>query len=268
MNDTTPIALQLYSVREAAKADLRGVLKQVAEFGYDGVEFAGFHGHGAAQVKAWLDEYGLQCPSTHTGLHELGDDVFDDVVAYHRAIGCDTILVPWLPLEKRNTLASCNETAAFFLELFDKFTALGIRTGFHVHAEDVVPLEPPAGDGRSPWDIFADATPAEFILEYDTANGLEGGTDPVATIHKHPGRSELLHLKEFGDGTGRLAGRDGQSQAALGAGDVDLAAVLAAAREVGGTRWYIVEQEGHPTLGEMDAAKACLDSLRRVLGRS
>ena len=46
-----PIALQLYSVREDAEKDLFGVLKQVASFGYDGVEFAGYYGHSAADIK-------------------------------------------------------------------------------------------------------------------------------------------------------------------------------------------------------------------------
>ncbi|MEM9915818.1 MAG: sugar phosphate isomerase/epimerase [Planctomycetota bacterium] len=267
MNDTTPIALQLYSVRDTAKADLQGVLQQVAAMGYDGVEFAGFHGHDAAQVKAWLDDYDLACPSTHTGIAQLEDDAFDATVAYHQTIGCDTILVPWLPPERRNTLAGCTETAAFFLELLDQLKALGLRTGFHIHAEDALPLEPPVGDGRSPWEIFADATPADFILQYDTANGMHGGTDPVATIRKHPGRSQLLHLKAFGDGTGTLTGHDGQSKAVLGSDDVDLAGVLQAAQEVGGTQWYIIEQEGHPTLSEMDAAEQSLAGLKRALGR-
>lgn len=266
MKDHPPIALQLYSVREAAKADLGGVLKQVAGWGYDGVEFAGFHGHDAAQVRAWLDEFGLRCPSTHTHLEALADGTFDQTVAYHRAIGCDTIIVPWLPEEQHNTLASCEATAAIFVALLEKLGALGMRTGFHVHAADVVAIEPPAGDGRSPWDIFADATPSEFILQYDTANGMQGGTDPVATIRKHPGRSQLLHLKEFGDGTGTLAGDDGLGKAALGEGDVDLPGVLRAARDVGATEWFIIEQEGHPSLGEMDAARASLDGLKKALG--
>jgi len=271
MNDDTPIALQLYSVRDAAKADLQGVLKAVAAMGYDGVEFAGFHGHRAEHIKAWLDEYRLACPSTHMGLHELGDDDFDAVAAYHQTLGCDTVLVPWLPPEKRNTLAACRETAALFMKFYEKFTdrgfRTGFRTGFHIHGEEALPLEPPAGDGRSPWDIFADATPDDFILEYDTANGMQGHADPAAAIRKHPGRTQLLHLKAFGDGTGTLAGIDGQSQATLGQDDVDLPGVLQAAREVGGTRWYIVEQEAHPTLGELDAARQSLAGLKKALGR-
>jgi len=265
MQDTTPIALQLYSVREAAKQDLHGVLKQVAGWGYNGVEFAGFHGHPAEQVKAWLDALGLACPSTHTSLELLGEGAFDQTVAFHQTIGCDTILIPSIPLEKRNSLASCGETAGFFLTLIEKLRAHGMRTGFHLHAEDVLVLEPPAGDGRSPWDVFAELTPEDFILQYDTANAMDGGADPVAAIRKNPGRSQLLHLKEFGDGRGSLRGRGGQGQAALGDGDVDWPGVLAAAQEVGGTQWYIIEQEGHPTLDEMDAAEQCLTGLKKIL---
>ena len=267
MNDSRPIpiALQLYSVRDEAKADLRGTLERVAAMGFDGVEFAGFHGHAADTVCGWLDEFGLRCPSTHTPATALEDELLDDTVAFHSAIGCDTILIPWLPPEKRDTLAACERTAGFFNRLVDKLRPRGLRTGFHVHAEDVLPLDPPAGDGRSPWDVFAVLTPDDFIMQYDTANGQAGGTDPVATIRRHPGRSQLLHLKEFGDGTGSLTGQDGQGQAALGGGDVDLPGVLRAAREVGGTRWLIIEQEGHPTLNPMDAAAACLQGLRKHL---
>jgi sugar phosphate isomerase/epimerase len=35
-----PIALELYSVREAMKEDLPGTLAKVAAMGYEGVEFA------------------------------------------------------------------------------------------------------------------------------------------------------------------------------------------------------------------------------------
>lgn len=262
-----PIALQVYSVREDAKADLRGVLERVASWGFDGVEFAGFYDHPAQQVRAWLDEFGLRCPSTHTGIQLLDDEHFDETVAYHRAIGCDTILVPWLPEETRDSLDACRRTAERFQTLLEKLRTLGMRTGFHVHGPDVLPLEPPAGDGRSPWDLFAELTPDDFILEYDTANGMDGGTDPVETIRKHPGRSVILHLKEFGDGTGTRKGHEGHGIAAIGDGDVDWPGVFKAAEEVGGTRWYVVEQEGHATLPAMQAAKLCLENLKGLLGR-
>ena len=38
--------LQLYSVRDITKENLKDALRQVAEMGYTYVEFAGFFGHG------------------------------------------------------------------------------------------------------------------------------------------------------------------------------------------------------------------------------
>ena len=60
-----PIAVQLYSVRDAAAADFYGTLKQIKEMGYDGVEFAGLHGAKPADVKAWCEEIGLNPISAH-----------------------------------------------------------------------------------------------------------------------------------------------------------------------------------------------------------
>ena len=47
--------LQMYSVRDITNDDLAGALKKVAEIGYKYVEFAGFFGHPAEEVKAMLD---------------------------------------------------------------------------------------------------------------------------------------------------------------------------------------------------------------------
>ena len=44
--------LQLYSVRDFTQKDLAYTLKKVAEIGYKYVEFAGFFGHSAEEVKA------------------------------------------------------------------------------------------------------------------------------------------------------------------------------------------------------------------------
>ena len=48
-----PIAIQVYSVRDDASADLYATLKKIKEMGYDGVEFAGLYGNSPATIKAW-----------------------------------------------------------------------------------------------------------------------------------------------------------------------------------------------------------------------
>ena len=72
--------LQMYSVRNTAQNDLLGALEQVSKLGYHYAEFAGFFGIPAEQVKAKLDECGMEVSSTHTGWQELKDDVIAETI--------------------------------------------------------------------------------------------------------------------------------------------------------------------------------------------
>ena len=65
--------LQMYSLRDITGEDLKGALEKVSKIGYKGVEFAGFFGHSAEEVKSWLDEYGLTVTGTHTGWKEVAE---------------------------------------------------------------------------------------------------------------------------------------------------------------------------------------------------
>ena len=92
--------LQMFSVRDITKEDMEGALLEVAAMGYAAVEFAGFMGHPAEQIKAWLDQYGLRVSGTHTGLAGLTDDVLEETIAYHKAIGCENIIIPFEKLAR------------------------------------------------------------------------------------------------------------------------------------------------------------------------
>ena len=68
------IGLQLYSIRDAMEKDMDAALKAVKEMGYDCVEFAGYFGKSAEEVKALLDKYGLECVSVHQAPQLFKDD--------------------------------------------------------------------------------------------------------------------------------------------------------------------------------------------------
>ena len=59
------IGLQIYTIKPHAVENMDKALKEVAEMGYDTVEFAGYYGHSAEEIKEMLDKYGLECPSVH-----------------------------------------------------------------------------------------------------------------------------------------------------------------------------------------------------------
>ena len=46
-----PVGLELYSLRDQCKTDLPGMLAAVSKIGYKGVEFAGYHGRTAKELR-------------------------------------------------------------------------------------------------------------------------------------------------------------------------------------------------------------------------
>ena len=95
-----PIAVQVYSVRDDAAADLYNTLKQIKEMGYDGVEFAGLYGHAPAEVKKWCEELGLVPISAHVAYHEMLMNPVD-VISSYAEVGCKYIAIPYLMPEHR-----------------------------------------------------------------------------------------------------------------------------------------------------------------------
>ena len=49
------VGLQLFSVRNEMEKDMEDTLKRVKDMGYDNVEFAGYFGKTAEEVKELLD---------------------------------------------------------------------------------------------------------------------------------------------------------------------------------------------------------------------
>src|SRR5690242_12094828 len=62
-----PIALELYSVRNELPKDFTGVIEAIGKMGYQGVEFAGYHGWDKKPdaLRKLLDDNGLKCCGTH-----------------------------------------------------------------------------------------------------------------------------------------------------------------------------------------------------------
>ena len=248
-----PIALQLYSVRNDAAQDLMGVLQRVAAMGYDGVEFAGYYGHEPEAIRAKLDELGLRCEGTHTGLDALQPGRFDETVALHKILGCEYVIVPWIPKEKRATPEACAATAAELTELTAKLESAGLRLGFHAHGDDM----DVQSNGKTAYHMLGEGTPAGFIMQYDTANGMSGGADPVQPIKDFPGRNVSLHLKGYSKTTGHGA--------IIGEDDIPWGEVFEAAENGGGVVWYVIEHEDE-TIPPLEAVDKCLQNARRLHG--
>ncbi|GBC99508.1 Inosose dehydratase [bacterium HR17] len=247
------IALQLYSVRDDCAKDLAATLQAVAEMGYQGVEFAGYYGRSAHELRKMLDDLGLQVAGTHTALTTLLGDELPRTVEFNQILGNRYLIVPWLPEEYRNSKDAWLRTAELFNELADKVKPAGMFVGYHNHAVEFQATF----DGVTGWDLFFGHTRPEVVMQLDTGNAMHGGVsaDGILDIfRRYPGRAKTVHLKEFSSTN---------PNALIGEGEVKWREVFELCATVGGTEWFIVEQETY-AYPPLECVRRCLQNLKAM----
>jgi len=253
---TIPIAVQLYSVRGDCKADFDAALAQVAAMGFQGVEFAGYYTYAdrPADLRKRLDALGLKVAGTHIQLDTLRGDVLKKTIEFHQAIGCRFLVVPmhgdFVDPEKSKALAT------LFNEVASTLKPLGMACGYHNHVNEFK-----TDAGKTFWDLFAERTTQDVILQQDCGWTFAAGFDPVEYVKKYPGRSRTVHFKPT------VKKEDTTRKPILGQDAVDWKSVYAACTSVGGTEWIVVEQELYPDgKPAMQCTQESLAGLKTLIG--
>lgn len=265
-----PIALQLYSVRDAMAADFEGTLKKVKAMGYDGCEFAGLYGHPAAEVKEICKKIGIEPISAHVPYAEL---LKEETFKAYAGIGCKYIVIPWIDAE----YLAGGEKNAEFIENVKKFGELAIANGmklcYHNHDFEFQKI-----NGEYKLDLLYNEIPADLLLtQLDTCWVNVGGENPAEYIRKYNGRIEIIHLKDFSGSKsenmyGLIGKKDSEEKAdeskfelrPVGCGVQDFPAILEACREVK-AKWVIVEQD-QPSLDKtpLECAEMSINYLKSL----
>ncbi len=249
------IGLQLYSVRNEMEKDFEGTLKAVAEMGYEYVEFAGYFGKSAQEIKALLDKYGLKCVSVHQGVEwflEEGKAACD----FLKTFGVRMAVVPWYAAENHKGNPGWETTLVNFARVAQLLADCGMVMGYHNHDFEFGTYE-----GKYLLDWLYETFPAELLQpEVDTCWVHYAGVDPAAYLRKYAGRMQVVHLKDFscdklgGGPVYALIDKDGKEQdkpskeetgfrfRPVGEGIQDWDAILAACEDAG-AEVLIVEQD-------------------------
>lgn len=264
-----PIAVQIYSVRDDASADLYGTLKKIKEMGYDGVEFAGLYGNTPAQIKAWCDEIGLVPVSAHVPFVDMLKDPMG-VLSQYAEIGCKFVAVPYLVPEHRPEHENFAYVVEFIHVLGKAAKKLGMTMVYHNHDFEFLKV-----DGKYALDVLYETVPADLLqTELDTCWVNVGGENPADYIRKYTNRAPIVHLKDFyGDKSDDMYELIGIEKKAptrpsnfefrpVGKGKQDFPAILAASKDAG-AEWVVVEQD-EPSMGlsRMECIKASIDYLK------
>ena len=249
-----PIAVQLYSVRNAVKEDMLGTLKKIKAMGYEGVEFAGLYDHSAAEVKKMCEEVGLVPVSAHVPFADMLEDAHG-VFATYAEIGTKYVAIPSLTEDRRPGKEGFFDTMKKIAEVGAIAREHGITLLYHNHDFEFVRVDGEYGLDRLYREVSADVLQTEL----DTCWVNVGGEDPAEYVRKYAGRAPVVHLKDFfGEKSENMYELIGEKNDApvrpsnfefrpVGAGLQNFPAILDAAKDAD-AKWVVVEQD-KPSMG-------------------
>ena len=217
-------SIQLYSVGKETAKDFALTLEKIAKIGYTGVEFAGYGGFAAKDMKAMLDANGLKSIGTHVGPDKLAKELAEEI-EYNSVLGTEYIILPWYDMKTAADAAACAEV---FNPAAEAIAKAGMKYGYHNHAHELA-----VDGGEYLLDTLMNKA-ANTVLELDMYWVAYAGLDPIAYMKRHAGKLELLHIKQIEAGTKRCVD--------LEDGVLDYAAIIREAKAMG-VKHFVLEQE-------------------------
>jgi sugar phosphate isomerase/epimerase len=219
------IGLQLYTIRSVLETDFPGTMKQVAEIGYDEIEFAGYYDRSPKEIGAMLDDLGLSAPAAHVPLQQIRKAP-DDLIQTAQAIGHDYLVCPYLREADRGSLDAYRQRAQEFSDFGKRCSDAGLQFAYHNHDFEFQEM-----DGTLPFEVLLEETDPEHVqMELDLYWVVAAGHDPLTYIRENPDRYPLCHVKDrTSDG----------NMVSVGAGTMDFASIFRA----GNFEHYFVEHD-------------------------
>ena len=184
-------AVQLYSIHKIFWTDPVRILAALKEAGYDGVEFAGYAGRTAKEIKSLLADAGLAGAGTHVnGFVSLVGDELKRTLDFCAEAGIESVTTPHAKCDSEDAYRKFGHSMGLAAEAA---AAYGIKVGIHTTYDHFRVKF----DGVTAWDtIFAEASPL-LQQQIDTSNAFHViGDGLLPLLEKYRGRHYSVHLKE------------------------------------------------------------------------
>ncbi len=243
------ISLQLYTVREETARDMPGTLRRISEIGYPAVEFAGFGGLSAEDLRNILDDLGLRTSGAHVPFDSWQKDP-GSVIADMHTLDCAHAILPMAPPEQRGDERAVATLAGSFNRWGELCRQEGVTFSYHNHDFEFAPL-----GGTTMWDVLVRETDTELVcFELDLYWVRYGGADPESLLSDLGARIPLVHLKDMASGEQR-------SDLPVGEGAMPWNTLLRAA-DTAGVQWYVAEQDN--PRDALEDVRISLQSMREL----
>lgn len=234
--DPIPFGIQLWTLRDDFPGKPAEITEQLAGFGYRQIEtFENeqglFCGMEATEIKALMDDFGLQLVSAHCNVM----DNFQHKVEQVAEAGMQYLVVPYLG--PQNQLDDYRRYAALFNEKGRICQDAGIRFAYHNHEYSFM-AHP--GTDILPQTILMDETDPELVdFEMDIYWVVTAGQDTAAWLRRYPGRFKLGHVKDRAAVDPEIM----RASTTLGSGIINYDELLSVAREYGMQQFFVEQEE-------------------------
>jgi len=229
-----------YTYRHSFEKDVAATLDTLQQMGIRDMEFSNLFGKSAAELKQMLEERNMFCSSFGVSYADLVDKT-EEVAKNAKTLGANFVRVAWIPNDAPFNLADANKAIEDFNRAGKKLKEEHDLTFcYHNHGYEFHPY----GDGTL-FDHIVQSTDPEYVsFEMDILWVHFPGADPVALLEKYPDRFKLMHLKDLKKGVkGDLSGGTSvENNVALGEGQLDMPAILRAAKRTGVQHFYIEDE--------------------------
>ena len=220
------IACQLIIFGARSGEDLPGVLKDVAEAGYAGIEGGGPGVMSAEEMKELLDGFGLKLAGVHSGFGNFEN--LDDTIAYMKALDCKLLMCSGVGDTSRG-LVAYEEAAETFNDVGRRCREDGIKFCYHNHSWEFQKF-----DGVTGMERLYELTDPRYVYAcIDVYWVQHGGESPVEFLKKYLDRVGTVHFKDMKDDT----------FAEVGQGIVDFPGIMEVLSAKEDLEWIIVEQD-------------------------
>lgn len=208
--------VQLYSLRKELAGDYTGIINQLAEIGYMGVEPAGFRNMPIQQAVQLFANLGLESQTLHAPL-PVGEEK-NRIIEEALALGAKYLFTGVSPEREKDfeSVDAIKRIAETYNEVGRTLQQCGIALGYHNHWWEMEEI-----GGRAGYQIFLEHTEPSIFWEIDTYWVKVGGRDPVTVVQETGARAPVVHLKD-----GPCTRND--PMVAVGSGKMEIEAILKA----------------------------------------
>jgi sugar phosphate isomerase/epimerase len=251
--ESKSVGLQLYSLRDIIRSDVKGTMQAVADIGFKEIECYDYNNGNIFDIpysdfSNMVHDMGMRITSGHYKTGQTDTEFKGSLInGWEKAVEDaanakqENMVIASMDSKERGSIDQVKKVCELINRAGEICKGSGVKMGYHNHDYEFSIL-----DGLIPYDVMLQELDPSIVMELDLYWITFAGKDPLTYFEKYPGRFEQWHVKD-------MSKKDRKLQSDLGTGTIDFKAIFEKA-ELSGMKHYYLEQENYD-VSEMDSIK-------------